>query len=120
MPAGPITANLTSLRVHVYPVLFGFNDAMSRQLFLVCYDISSPRRAYRVRKVLRSFAFPVQKSILECMLTLAERGKLIKDIEKLIDPDEDRFLLLHIDPRAFAWRMGAIADSACSELVYWG
>ena len=85
---------------------------MSRQLFLACYDIACPRRAYRVRKVLRSFAFSVQTSIVECALSVAERERLIRDIENLVDPDVDRFLLLHIDPRAFSWTIGASTTSA--------
>jgi CRISPR-associated protein Cas2 len=93
---------------------------MSRQLFLVCYDIACPRRAYRVRKALRSFAFSVQKSIVECSLSIAERDHLMASMTKLIDPDQDRFLLMHIDPLAFPWQLGKTTASARDELVYWG
>lgn len=69
---------------------------MNRKLYLVAYDIRSPRRMRLALYLLKGFASGRQKSVFECFLTSAERGELIDTMSAIIDPDEDRFLLLPI------------------------
>ncbi len=72
---------------------------IQRQLYLVAYDIAEPRRLDIVMECVRAHATGGQKSVYECFLTPAERGRLLADLALLIDEDTDRLLLLRLDPR---------------------
>lgn len=74
------------------------NDAV-RTLFLVCYDVSCPRRLYRVHKYLLGYKVGGQKSFYECWLTPAELREVRETLAELIDPVEDRVHLFQLDPR---------------------
>lgn len=65
-----------------------------RSLYLAAYDISSPERLCEGLKILKGYASGGQKSVFECFLTYAERAELLTEIGAVIEPLEDRFLLL--------------------------
>jgi CRISPR-associated protein Cas2 len=67
-----------------------------RQLYFAAYDISCNRRLRKALYVLRGYASGGQKSVFECFLTPAEKSQLLEDIGQVIDPDEDRFILLKL------------------------
>ncbi len=67
-----------------------------RQLYLAAYDISSNRRLRKALHVLRGYASGGQKSVFECYLTYAEKSCLLKSISTIIDPNEDRFIVLKL------------------------
>ena len=67
---------------------------MNRRPYLAAYDISSPRRLRAALYLLKEFASGCQKSVFECFLTDGERRELVKTMSKIINPAEDRFLLL--------------------------
>ncbi len=67
---------------------------MKRRLYLAAYDISNTSRLRAALYVLKGFACGRQKSVFECFLTGTERRELVETIGRIIDPDEDRFLLL--------------------------
>lgn len=71
----------------------------ARTLFLVCYDVSCPKRLYQVRKYLLAFKVGGQKSFFECWLTPAELREVRKTLNELLDPDEDRAHIFQLDPR---------------------
>ena len=68
----------------------------NRQLYLAAYDISCNRRLRKALCVLRGFASGGQKSVFECFLTPAEKARLVAEISQVINPVEDRFLLLKL------------------------
>ena len=68
----------------------------NRQLYLAAYDVSCPRRLRKALYVLRGFASGGQKSVFECYLTPAEKACLLDEIASVIDPIEDRFILLRL------------------------
>jgi CRISPR-associated protein Cas2 len=68
----------------------------NRHLYLAAYDISCNRRLRKALYVLRSYASGGQKSVFECFLTPAEKAQLLDEIGRVIDPDEDRFILLRL------------------------
>lgn len=76
----------------------GMSDS-SRTLYLVCYDIASPKRLYRVHKFLLAYKVGGQKSFYECWLTPAELRGVTATLGELIDPDEDRVHIFQLDPR---------------------
>ena len=88
---------MASLSVHLLTLFRGTLLAMAnRQLYLAAYDISSSRRLRKALYVLRSFSSGGQKSVFECFLTTAEKVQLLEDIGLVIDPVEDRFILLRL------------------------
>jgi CRISPR-associated protein Cas2 len=72
---------------------------MARDLFLVCYDISDPKRLQRVHKRVMAYAVGGQKSFYECWLTPAELSRLRQNLAELIDPAQDRAHFFQLDPR---------------------
>ena len=68
----------------------------NRQLYLAAYDISCNRRLRKALYVLRGFASGGQKSVFECFLTPSEKMQLLEEISRVIDPVEDRFILLKL------------------------
>ncbi len=73
---------------------------MSRQLYLVAYDIRHPKRLRMALRVVRSYALGGQKSVFECWLSPAERVTIWRQLGEIIDTDTDAALLLRLDPRA--------------------
>jgi CRISPR-associated protein Cas2 len=68
----------------------------NRQLYLAAYDISCNRRLRKALRVLRGYASGGQKSVFECFLTATEKAQLLEAIGQVIDPVEDRFILLRL------------------------
>ncbi len=67
-----------------------------RQLYLAAYDISCNRRLRKALRVLRGYASGGQKSVFECFLTDAEKTQLLEQMAQIIDPEEDRFIVLRL------------------------
>lgn len=70
-----------------------------RALYLACYDIADDKRLRRALQVLRGYATGGQKSVFECYLNRTERTQLVEAVREVIDPSEDRFLLMRLDAR---------------------
>ena len=68
----------------------------TRKLYLAAYDISCNRRLRKALYVLRAYASGGQKSVFECFLSEAEKTALLEEIQQVIDPTEDRFILLNL------------------------
>jgi len=91
-----------------------------RQLHLAAYDVASPSRLRRALAVLRNYSTGGQKSVFECFLTDAEKRQLIGDIAEVIDPDEDRFLVLRLDPRSKVQTLGIAVRPVDPHYFYIG
>ncbi|WP_062188328.1 CRISPR-associated endonuclease Cas2 [Ferrovum myxofaciens] len=70
-----------------------------RTLYLVCYDISSPRRLYRVHHFLQGFRVGGQKSFFECWLNPLELKEVESRLVEMMDLSEDRVHIFQMDPR---------------------
>lgn len=77
-----------------------------RTLYIAAYDVSSPRRLREALKLLKGYASGRQKSVFECFLTEAERRELLAGVRGLLDPVEDRFVLVRLDPRGKVRTLG--------------
>lgn len=71
----------------------------ARNLFLVCYDICSPKRLYRVHKYLLGYRVGGQKSFFECWLTPTELREVRQTLDALLEPTQDRAHIFQLDPR---------------------
>jgi len=64
--------------------------------YIAAYDIASPCRLRQALKLLLMYAISRQKSVFEVRLDDAEFIKLREAMSALIDPHEDRFMLLRV------------------------
>lgn len=56
---------------------------------VVIYDIRNSRRLSRVAKVMEGYGKRVQRSVFECQLELSHLKRLQREIENIINKDED-------------------------------
>jgi CRISPR-associated protein Cas2 len=61
--------------------------------YVVCYDITEPKRWRRAFKLLHGYGRPLQYSIFRCRLTARQMEKLRWELEKILT-SEDRLLFL--------------------------
>lgn len=66
-----------------------------KRLWIVAYDVCLARRWRRLFRLLKSWGSPVQYSIFACRLSDGDLSRLVREIEALIDPLEDR---VHVWP----------------------
>lgn len=92
-------------------------SSAARTLYLICYDVSSPKRLYRVRKYLLAYKVGGQKSFFECWLTPAELHEVRSTLNMLIDPDEDRAHIFQLDPRMKCDFMGLATQPVTSVFM---
>lgn len=77
-----------------------------RTPYLACYDVNKPHRLAAALKLARPYAVSGQKSAHELFLTPTERNKLIQSMRQLLEPLDDRFILLRLDPRNKTFALG--------------
>jgi CRISPR-associated protein Cas2 len=90
----------------------------TRVLYLAAYDVSDPRRLRGTLELVRGYSTGGQKSVHECFLTAAERGRLLLDVAHVLDEAEDSFLLLRLDPRARVIVLGKAIEPADAPYFY--
>ena len=71
-----------------------------RNRYIVCYDISEPKRLRKMFKTLRGFGDPLQYSIFYCDLSEQEKIMMISKINDTIHNYEDRVMIINIGPVA--------------------
>lgn len=77
-------------------------------IYMVCYDISNPRRLRRTAKVLEGYGMRVQKSFFQCDMSRDQLQVLIKRILKIIDRKHDALFVYPLCEQCSrtAWRDG--------------
>lgn len=75
---------------------------MSARLYVVSYDIASPRRWRRIQKLVRRLCRRSQLSVLVCRGTPARLAGLEAALRCEMDADEDRLMILDLGPAASA------------------
>jgi CRISPR-associated protein Cas2 len=63
--------------------------AQSKNWYLVCYDIRSPKRWRKAYKVLQGYGEAVQLSIFRCWLSQRDREKLRWELAKILKDEDD-------------------------------
>ncbi len=92
----------------------------NRTLYLAAYDISSPTRLRAALYALKAHASGGQKSVFECFLTPAERRELLAEVKDIIDPDEDRFMLMPLAHPDGIQTLGIAVKPADADFYYVG
>lgn len=73
---------------------------MSRQRFLVCYDICNPKRLRLVEKTVKSFGTRLQFSVFECLLDGLRLQQLRRKLIEIINSEQDQILFVSLGPEA--------------------
>jgi CRISPR-associated protein Cas2 len=68
--------------------------------FLITYDISSPKRWRKIFKILKNTGLNVQLSCFEVDMDRGELDKLVIELQKLIDWEEDSIYFFPISDYA--------------------
>lgn len=71
---------------------------LMRHRYVVCYDISDPKRLTRVHKKMRGFGDPVQYSVFSCDLSEKEKVIMMMDLADIINHKQDRIMIINIGP----------------------
>lgn len=92
----------------------------TRPLYIAAYDVSDDERLRDALRVLRNYATGGQKSVFECFLSEAEKRSLLADIAVVLDPEQDRFFLIRLDPRMRVRTLGTAVPPADPSYFYVG
>ena len=79
---------------------------MTIRLYLISYDISSPKRWRHVQKAMRRLCRRSQLSVFVCRGTEARIDALERQLKRVMDLSEDRLMVLDLGP----------ADTAAAKL----
>lgn len=74
---------------------------MKKRFYVVAYDIADDKRRYRVAKILESIASRINFSVFECMLSEPQYKDLIKQLETVIDKENDEIAFYPICRRCY-------------------
>lgn len=69
-----------------------------KNFYLVCYDISDPKRLHRIAKTMEDYGIRVLYSVFECLLTWKEFEEMRQKVETLMDPTEDKVRYYRLCP----------------------
>jgi len=58
-------------------------------IYMVCYDISDPKRLRRAAKTLENFGLRIQKSFFQCEISRPMRKTLETALLEVIDTEQD-------------------------------
>lgn len=67
-----------------------------RKVYIVTYDISSPKRLRKTFKLLKRYGDHLQLSVFICKLSERKRKQLEMVLISIIEPDEDQVLFFDI------------------------
>lgn len=93
---------------------------MSRDLYLIAYDVCDHRRLAKVRHFLKGYSTGGQKSVYECFLTPAELVHVERALRWLIDDSEDRVYVLGMDGRSRTHTLGIALQPKDPAFFYFG
>ena len=88
-------------------------------LYLIAYDISSPKRLSKIAKTCLDFGVRVQYSLFECRLNPDHFQILWKQLNDIIDHDLDRIVSYQLDTdNASRTRTAGIMDITSPVVCY--
>jgi CRISPR-associated protein Cas2 len=67
-------------------------------VYIVTYDISSPKRLNKVFKTLRNYGDHIQLSVFECQMNDKDLVILKDKLNRLIKKEEDQVLIIRLGP----------------------
>ncbi len=71
--------------------------SMSLAKYLICYDITDPKRLRRVHHAVRDLGLPIQFSVFEAELNTKQLAQLITQLTRLIEVTEDKIMIYQLN-----------------------
>lgn len=71
---------------------------MDARLYIVAYDIASPKRWRRVQKAIRRLCQRQQLSVFVCRGSVSRIARLEKTLRRILHPTEDRLMIMDLGP----------------------
>lgn len=93
---------------------------MSRDLYLIAYDVCDHRRLAQVHHYLKGYSTGGQKSVYECFLTPTDLAGVLRSLRTLIDDCEDRVYILGMDGRSRTHALGIAVQPKDPSYFYFG
>lgn len=81
-----------------------------KEFVLIIYDIVDNRKRVKIAKLLSGYGKRVQKSAFEAMLTKQKYSKLIEELPKYIDEEEDNVRVYKITGRGKVTAWGEVPE----------
>jgi CRISPR-associated protein Cas2 len=69
-----------------------------RTTYIVCYDISDPRRLRRVYQTMRGYGERLQFSVFRCDLTATDKVSLLSELDDIVHHGEDQVMFVPLGP----------------------
>ena len=66
---------------------------------LISYDISDPKRLYKIAKIMKNYATRVLYSVFEGELTLGQEQRMRREVGRVLDVEEDSVRYYHLCSR---------------------
>jgi CRISPR-associated protein Cas2 len=60
-------------------------------IYMICYDISDPKRLQKTAKILENLGIRIQKSFFQCEIEDKKKEVLVSQVLKVIKPKKDYF-----------------------------
>jgi CRISPR-associated endonuclease Cas2 len=86
-----------------------------KRKFLICYDITAPKRWRKVHNLLSATAMPVQYSVFEAELSNAELAQLQAQLQSCLKTDADKLTIYRLFKTNAKIDLALAADD---ELLY--
>jgi len=71
---------------------------MSRNVYLVCYDIREPRRLRKTHQTMLGYGDPLQYSVFVCDLSPLERVLMEEAVRQVANLQEDSVVIVDLGP----------------------
>lgn len=69
-------------------------------LYLITYDISSPKRWRQVFRIMQGYGEWVQLSVFQCRLSRTRYAEMVTDLDGAIHHKEDHIMIVDIGPES--------------------
>ncbi len=102
-----------------FAVYDGHPPGAKIMLRLIAYDIAEPKRWRHVCEMCEDHGLRVQYSLFECWLEEDHFTQFWENLQKLIDPTEDRLVAYTLDTVATRKRRTAGETMHCTEKASW-
>lgn len=90
---------------------------MAEQHYLVCYDVRQPKRLQRIHRYLQNHATPLQYSVFMATLSPAKLTRLVRQLSKLMDNEDDIRIFAVTPPEQAIWFGQDLSPAAPG--LYW-
>ncbi len=93
---------------------------MDKNLFIIAYDITDPKRLNKARYFIKGYSTGGQKSVFECFLTDFQKDTILYNLSNIIDHKNDRIHIFCLDNRSKSHTLGIAVKPDDPDYFYFG